>query len=932
MRVSSDPPARFNPPARWYRRRYLMIVILLSVCAARTRAQSPPDSSRPQTKSIVAGARYKASGFHEFWFGAHWRMLWTAPIEAQVLDLKTYAGGLTPVKRGGGNQSKSLRFKGADGKEYKFRSLDKAANVKMLPKDIQESVAADVLQDQICSSHPLSVLVAAPLLEAVGVLNAEPTVAIITDSAGLGAFADVFYNIPGTIELNPTAPKKNKGDEKTPDENAPDEKVSEEDAEGFGGADKIADSYKFFRKLDEDNDNRVDAADFLKARLTDLFIGDWDRHIDQWRWAGYDEGKAMRWRVIPRDRDHAFDRFDGVFPWLAEQVSPPLKGFTPTYPLIRDATSAARYLDRRLLGSVDRRTWDSVTVWMLAQWTDSVLVNAVKKLPPEMVRLEGKSMEDILKARRDRFRQMSNDFYAFSASHPELTASDKAEVIDVVRLGGGRVEVSFYKRDKKTGGKKSDAFYRRTFEPQETSEVRLFLLGGDDSVSVSDRSDSDGGRITVRVIGGGGQDAFVQAESGGGWFGGAKTLFYDTEPNTILASNLGATVDADSARAPANDDEKYHPVPDFGGETIAGIGNTWFNYVQDYGLFLGWGAVHNVYGFRHQPYASRLEVRAGYAFEASRAAAEFKGDFRALIKNGRVLIDAATTGLTLLNFYGFGNETVRLEENDVLPNQPQQRVGGNFYRSAQQLYTADVRLELPLTGSFNAAMTASAAAPNAIVAAGASLKYVSLDGDDTENFLPTVRPYGIDNRFIAVLHAGIKFDTRKGKLNPQQGVLIDAAGEYAPELGSIQKSFGRVRGDARVYLPLPVPSSVLAMRATGEKLWGTFPFYESAFLGGLGSVRGLDIQRFAGDAMAMGSVEARLMLGKVRLLVPLSVGVSTFGETGRVFLTGETSSRWHGAGGGGVWLSAIDPEFLLSISLARSEELFGLYITGGFSF
>jgi len=64
--------------------------------------------------------------FKRFLLGTDYRKLWTAPLEAEVLDLGSFAGGLTPVMRVGGQQSKGLALKGADGRDYTFRGVDKA--------------------------------------------------------------------------------------------------------------------------------------------------------------------------------------------------------------------------------------------------------------------------------------------------------------------------------------------------------------------------------------------------------------------------------------------------------------------------------------------------------------------------------------------------------------------------------------------------------------------------------------------------------------------------------------------------------------------------------------------------------------------------------------------------------------------------------------
>src|SRR4249920_3916483 len=87
-----------------------------------------PSAAAPESTTVVAGASYKASGLHEWLFGKHYRALWITPIRVEVLNLGTFAGGLTPVKEGGGLQTQALRFTGADGKEYAFRSVNKDAS------------------------------------------------------------------------------------------------------------------------------------------------------------------------------------------------------------------------------------------------------------------------------------------------------------------------------------------------------------------------------------------------------------------------------------------------------------------------------------------------------------------------------------------------------------------------------------------------------------------------------------------------------------------------------------------------------------------------------------------------------------------------------------------------------------------------------------
>ncbi|MCH9029589.1 MAG: hypothetical protein IH819_08250, partial [Bacteroidetes bacterium] len=159
-------------------------VLLILFITANLCAQN---GSEKQFITIIPGEQYKAGWFHNFWFGKHWRDIWTTPIRVRVLNLSTFAGGLTPLKVGGGLQTKSLRFNGKDGNIYKFRSISKDPT-KVLESDLQESLIADVLQDQISSANPLGALVVVPFLNAVDVLQAEPQLFVLPGDEMLGTF------------------------------------------------------------------------------------------------------------------------------------------------------------------------------------------------------------------------------------------------------------------------------------------------------------------------------------------------------------------------------------------------------------------------------------------------------------------------------------------------------------------------------------------------------------------------------------------------------------------------------------------------------------------------------------------------------------------------------------------------------------------------
>ncbi len=384
-----------------------------------------PSSSLPDSLTVIPGPEYKAGWLHEFLFGRHYRDLWVTPTRVNVLDMGIFAGGLTPVKQGGGFQTKSLRLLGANGKFYAFRSINKDPK-KVLPPDLQDTFAADIVQDQISSSNPAAALVVDVLADALGVLHPKPAIVLLPDNERLAQFKETFAGLLGIIEDYPAA--------------GPDGAI------GFGGSDKIVSTIKFFETLEKDNDNLVNARAMLTARFLDVFVGDWDRHIDQWRWARFKEDGRNVWYPIPRDRDQAFARFDGVFPKVAAAAITQFENFDGHFHHMPSLTFAGRFIDRRLLVSLDKQTWDSVGNSFVRALTDEVIERAVRRLPPEYYTLRGEWLVNALKSRRNIFKQAADEYYSLLCNYVDVHFSDKSEFDEVKRLDNERVEIDAHQK------------------------------------------------------------------------------------------------------------------------------------------------------------------------------------------------------------------------------------------------------------------------------------------------------------------------------------------------------------------------------------------------------------------------------------------------------------------------------------------------------
>ncbi len=362
-----------------------------------------------------------------------------------------------------------------------------------------------------------------------------------------------------------------------------------------------------------------------------------------------------------------------------------------------------------------------------------------------------------------------------------------------------------------------------------------------------------------------------------------------------------------------------------------------YGYASEYGVFLGVGATVEDYAFKTEPYRYRMQLDGGAASANDiRYKLHYSGDFRTLIKNTSLFVEAGTSGLDIIHFYGLGNENyfngMGLEEKD--------------FEVLNQVTSLKASLSYPMDTIYK-------------WSAGVDAKWVGLTlKPGSFNDLHRVEVPGINTDFAGSITLGFHYDSRDSgdaieqlsrnqKSNPASqgsttalsGILLNLEGKYYPEFFGNQNTYGKISGDFRSYIPLVSSRySRVVFRFGGEKIWGEYPFYEAAFLGGSTSLRGYDKQRFAGDASLYAGSELRLYMGTFNLFVPVKYGPLFFAETGRVFLDGENSDAWHTGAGGGLWFSLLESRYTASIAYGRGFDNgrllndYGIYVRTEFSF
>jgi hypothetical protein len=853
--------------------RTLYIGFSAMLCGTSADAQlTTRDSSAAGTVVVTPGAKYRAGWLRRLVLGEDYRPLWTSPIRVDVLDLHRVAGGLRPTQRGGSMQTTSLRFAGGNGREYVFRPSEKDFT-RGLPPEVRETLVRDIAQDQVAGYHPAAAVVVASLLDATGLHHPRPRMVVMPNDTLLGEFRKEFAGLLGTFEERPA-------------------RDFDESPESLGATDVISSDRLFERMRKNAEANRVDTRAFLAARLFDVLVGDRDRHRDQWRWGRFSSAKDALWEPIPRDRDMPFARFEGIGPWAIRGIVPQLVTFSSSYPDMVWLNWNGREIDRRLLVGLEKSVWDSVARSLQEQISDAVVDSAIAQMPTAFVKLNGAELRRAILQRRLHLPDAAREYYALLATQVNFSATDANDRVDVTRSDDGSVRVVMASMIPDSGGA---PYLDRRFIPSETGEVRLFLHGGDDRVVVRGASNR---RIHIRVIGGDGDDVVADSIPGGD----RAIHVYDSSGTNRVESPRNVGIDRKPYRPPTTA-RAENAIRDWGSWSYT---QRAVSYASETGLLATILHTRVGYGFRRDPYSSRSTVRLDHSFGEQRPRLSFDGSFKGSNSENSFGLHALASGIEVIRFHGLGNETSSGRST-------------GYYRAFQNLFRIEPQWEIALP-------------QRTTVSLGAVGQYTATR-DGSQTLVSESAPYGSGTFGELGARADIEVDRRDAPKFPTKGFRLFAAGSVFPALWSVDQTFGQASVSAATYLTAKGPiTPTLALRAGAEHRWGNFPFHDAAFLGGLGSLRGWDVQRFAGRSSLYGSAELRLFLTKVSIIVPADFGVMGFTDVGRVYADGDESDHWHTGVGGGIWIAPLTRSNTVSASFARGRERTGFYVTTGFSF
>jgi hypothetical protein len=763
-------------------------------------------------------------------------------------------------------------------------------------------------------------LLVPPLLEAIDALHVAPELYIMPDDPRLGEHRETFAGMLGTVEFKP--------DEAPGDE------------PGFAGSRKVKGTEAFLDDVNASRAHRLDEREFLAVRLIDFLINDSDRTADNFEWARFERNDGLYgWRPVARDRDRAFmDARGWLNSVLIRRFYPKLVAFEPEYSLA-GLTHTSYPLDRRLLQRLTRADFEQIALEVQQAIDDDVIEAVIAELPPRWREQTtvAERLRRVLTARRAGLRAVALEFYRDLAGEVDVHGTQEDENADIVRHDNGDVTVTITGRDvaeqaeitrlddggvsltlRRSGPSVSDGvapFYRRTFLPLETREVRLYLQDGDD-VAVVRGAPSDA--IIVRVIGGAGADVLADSAGGGG------TYFYDSDGDDRFVEANGTRVRRQPWVAPEPAGGLRLGTswsPDWGG------GSGWgpvIDYAEGSGIVVGFGPERVRYGFRRLPYHWSAGTKLLVGLGSGRVAVTADADYRAENSPLAVVLAARASQLDAFRFHGYGNNTPKADGDASLVQQNRVAfepalVWHIGWRSREGL--AD-----PLRSEEQAAPR-----PRPVVGrldAGPVLYWSDAAARDASPLALIDAPGGGALGRVG-FRIGLELDQTDRDAVPTRGWTFRAAlAGYAP-VWDAAESFSTAEAVGSGYVPLVSDGPHLAVRAGAALASGRFPVQHAPAIGGRATLRGYDWQRYTGETSAYGSMELRVPTGTVPLFLRWQTGVFGLADAGRVWFDGRSNGGWHVGLGGGLWLSSLGRGVSVAYAYGEGHRL---YLSSGASF
>ena len=814
--------------------------------------------------NVAASKRYKKGKWNAFWFGKHYRDDWAVDINTNYLNIDSTANGLVAKERGGGSETKSLKFQTRDGKVYTFRSVDKDPNRK-LNYSLRATIISKIFRDQTSSQQPYGALVLPSLLDEINILHVKPKLYVLPNVPALGPFQKQYGDLLGMLEELPGRPDK--------------------DGKLYANADDIVKTNKLIRRLYKDKSNSVCQQDYLRARLFDILVGDWSREEDNWKWAAYPNDEGTSYLPIPRDRDAAFSKWDGLLPSIADMPFgfPVVEGFDFKVKGLRSLVFYARHLDRFLLTSLTKEDFLKEAQYIVDNISNEELALAVRELPIQVYNISGIEITEKLIQRKKDLLGYAEEYFRWLNKEVDLIGSKDRDKIFIESLVGGKVSIKIYSDDGDINAR--EKYFDRVFNPDETELIKIYGLAKDDIFEFENSYKSN---IKLVLLGGNGEDQYIYDKSSKQWKvydlgnltdnNADKKVFKDNWNRNIYQYNRNA-----------QEFNTYFPILSLSFNRFQGgilrVGNSWKTQKWNKEDF---AAKYKIVG------SVSTDVNWGFDIGAQ---------WHHVLRDIDVTANVSLSNPEYYNaFYGIGNETLIDEELD------QQ----DFYVANFSTYTANI-------GLYKSFWERSSIS----VEVGLG-RY---DSNPIENSILAINDdeiLGARGSFLSIPSKVIlDVDLLDHRRFPYKGIRTNIFYKYYTVLEGLEMNYGSMGGSFEYYISNNTEKRLtLGFKAAVDLGFGDIPYFHSPTLGGNAGLRGFSGFRFTDQNMWYFNTDLRIeLVDKKAVSIPIKFGLIGFFDAGKVFAHKELrETNFNTSIGGGFYLIPFTRSYSMSVVLGWSKE------------
>lgn len=803
------------------------------------------DESSICTDKTSVMYNFKNKGkFYDYFLGSNYRQLWNQKISKPCFNIEKENFTIDHVE--GSLRSPDFTLKDGSGNFYKISPLKKEIR---MPRIFRDTIIERIVLDQQSSILPVGYILSSYLSKRAHIPSFTPKLIYVDTSQHAflpwrsKKFPSGFYQfveLPENILKKPYA-----------EQNSVVEMIS---------------TQEMVKRLENESGYEMDQRAYLKARLFDLVIGDWNRNRENWKWMVIEDNEKRIIRPFPIDREAAFYHSNGRVSWWRRQpwIDYKLQDYGSTLHHIEPMLLESLSMDHRFTFKLSDEDWDDVLHEVLSELTPDLIERAITQLP---IQLPLKDIKWLTKAYQKRLKDLPRltkkmEFYLHKSVDIVTTADD-----DEVTIQSGPGPVIHV-----TSTNNDEVVFSNDYPSRETKEIRIYTLDGDDHIKLDWKNYV---LTKVRIIPGKGTDTLTARDQ----IMKPRVSLYDDD------------LDIDSYYGFIK--LRYQQIYD---EPYSQINQRKLNYLApvlflassdaDSGFVLGGGVKYFNDGFQHSPWASTNEIKANIVLNRSSANILYQGVWFDFFKTSDLQFEI-DAGIPRFygSFFGLGNNTPGLDSAK----------GEEYYWMRAKNLEFNTRMTIPIFQNISLVPRIQFRLRDYLISTNSILSTPS------ENNLDTILGAGTNaniknTNYYLGMGGALRYVSDDDISGPVKKRIVRAEVRYMFQQGLAPEDHRFETLDANVGITGYVQKSKTQWKISGGtgRNFGDWEFFDAQYLGDGQNLRGFFRNRFAGKSRVYDSFELNQSFLFKKQLILTDYGIGAFFDNGRVFLPNDIDGNvWH---------------------------------------